>query len=85
MEESPVKSSGSNGIVERAAQGIEGQVRSLYLALQDRLKVKIDARERIVAFIPEYAAYLMNRLEVGKDGKTAYERRRGRRCTIPTE
>ena len=34
---------------------------------------KIDAREKIVNFIPEYASYLMNRLEVGKDGKVAYD------------
>ncbi len=28
VEESPVKSSGSNGVVERGVQGIEGQLRS---------------------------------------------------------
>ena len=43
---------------------------------------KVDARERIVAFIPEYAAYLMNRLCQGSDGKVAYERIKGKKPTI---
>ena len=30
----------------------------------------------------EYAGYLVNRLEVGKDGKTAYERSRGKKATV---
>ena len=52
LEESPVKSSGSNGIVERGAQSVECQIRAIYLGLQERLG-KIDARERIVTFIPD--------------------------------
>ena len=82
LEESPVKSSGSNGIVERGVQGIEGHVRALFLAFQNRMKRDVDTRERIVTFIPEYAAYLMNRLEVGKDGKVAYERVKGKKPTV---
>ena len=82
LEESPVKSSGSNGVVERGIQGVEGHVRALFLALQGRLGRKIDAREKIVNFIPEYASYLMNRLEVGKDGKVAYDRAKGKKPTV---
>ena len=77
-----MKSSGSNGIVERGVSEVEGEIRALFLALQDRLGRKIDARERIVAFIPEYAAYLMNRLMQGSDGKVAYERIKGKRPTV---
>ena len=43
---------------------------------------KIDARERIVSFIPEYVAYLLNRLSQGEDGKVPYERIRGKKPTI---
>ena len=82
LEESPVKSSGSNGVVERGIQGVEGQIRALLLALEARTAVKINPRMPIVTFLPEYAAYLMNRLEVGKDGKTAYERVRGKKATV---
>ena len=28
--------------------------------------------------MPEYAAYLLNRVEVGKDGKTVYARMKGK-------
>ena len=82
IEESPVKSSGSNGIVEKTAQDVEGRIRAVFLGLQERLKRKIDARERIVAFIPEYAAYMMNRLTKGLDGKVAYERIKGKKPSI---
>ena len=82
LEEPPIKSSGSNGVVERGIQGVEGHVRAIFLALQGRLGRKIDARQRIVNFIPEYASYLMNRLEVGKDGKVAYDRAKGKKPTV---
>ena len=82
VEESPVGSSGSNGKVERAAQGIEGQIRVMKLALEGRLKRQVDTERRIVTFMAEYAGYLLNRLEVGKDGKTAYERSRGKKASV---
>ncbi len=81
-EEWPVKSSGSNGIVERGVQEIEGGIRASLLGLQERVGRKIDARERIVRFIPEYVAYLLNRLSQGEDGKVPYERIRGKKPTI---
>eukprot|EP00973_Karenia_brevis_P047599 6606123-Karenia_brevis.AAC.1 len=60
VEEMPKGSKGSNGVVERAVQEIEGRTRSLLLSLEERLDREIDAKERIVAFIPQYAAYLYN-------------------------
>ena len=82
VEESPVRSSGSNGRAERAVQALEGHIRVLLLALEARLGTTVDAKEPIVTYMPEYAAYLLNRLEVGKDGKTAYERCKGKRATV---
>ena len=81
-EESPFKSSSSNGLVERGVQEVEGRIRALDLGLQEKMAVKIDSRERIVAFIPEYAAYLLNRLHVGTDGKVPYERVKGKKPTV---
>ena len=52
------------------------------MGLQDRLGMKVDARERIIAFIPEYASYLVNRLLVGDDGKVPYERVKGKAPTV---
>ena len=69
-------------MVERGAQELEGQIRALFLALQEKIGRQIDARERIVAFIPEYEGYVMNRLKRGSDGKVPYERSRGKTLTV---
>eukprot|EP00973_Karenia_brevis_P088378 12254614-Karenia_brevis.AAC.1 len=82
IEEAPKGSKGSNGIVERAVQEMEGRIRSLLLSLEERLNRDIDAKERIVAFIPQYAAYLYNRLHRGEDGKVGYERVKGKKPTV---
>ena len=82
VEESPKKSSGSNRIVERAIQVCEGQIRSLKSQLDDRYLVHIDVEHPILTWLCEHAAYLLNRLEVGHDGKTAYERSKGKRATV---
>ena len=82
VEEAPVESKGSNGIVERTVQEVEGLLRSVYLGLQERLGRKVSTRERIVAFIPDYVAYLVNRLKKGDDGRVAYERCNGKKPTV---
>ena len=61
---------------------VEGQIRVVLLALEQRFGRQISPEEAIVSFIPEYAAHVLNRLEVGKDGKTANERARGKRATV---
>ena len=53
-----------------------------YSWLQGRMGRKIHARDKILNFIPEYALYLMNRREVGKDGKVAYDRVKGKKPTV---
>ena len=82
VEESPVKSSGSNGRVEREVQRIEGHLRTMKSALEGRIEREIEAERKVISFLAEYASYLSNRLEVGKDGKTAYERCKGKRPTV---
>ena len=49
---------------------------------QEKLGRMIDARGRIVAFIPEYAACILNRLKEGEDRTVAYERSRGKKPTV---
>ena len=82
LEEAPVKSKGSNGQVERAVQTIEGHLRTMKSAFEGRINRHVDVERRIVYFMAEYAAYLSNRLEVGKDGKTSYERSKGKKPTV---
>ena len=80
VENSPVGSSASNGIIERGIQSIEGQVRVLMDALEDRWKLRIPIDHPIICFLVEYAAFLLNRFEVGRDGMTSYERCKGKKA-----
>ena len=54
----------------------------MFLGLEERIGRRLDAKERIVEFIPDYAAYLINRLSQGTDGKVAYERMKGKKPTV---
>ena len=78
IEESLVESSGSSGVVERGAQGLEGQLGVLLLAFESRTGGEVSAREHIITLIPDYAAYFSNRRAQDKDGKTGYERCKGK-------
>eukprot|EP00973_Karenia_brevis_P054476 7570308-Karenia_brevis.AAC.1 len=60
LEEAPKKAKGGNGVVERAVQEIEGRIRAILLSSEERMSRDTDAKERIVASIPAYAAYLYN-------------------------
>ena len=82
LEHSPVKSSESNGMAERYIQSVGGQVRSMKGALESRWGVTIEAKHPMIAWMVEYASYLLNRFEVGNDGKTAYERCKGKRAKV---
>ena len=82
VEKSPVASSGSNGVVERAIQSVEGLIRTLKCACEARWGIQLRPDEKTVIFIAEYAAYLLNKLEIGKDGKTAWERSRGKKGAV---
>ena len=77
-EQSPVGSSASNGVAERGVQTLEGQIRVLKDALENRWRLKIGEEHKVLAWLTEYAAVLLNRYEVGHDGKTSYERLRGK-------
>ena len=78
IEASKKYDSQSNGIAERGVQTVEGQVRTLLVALDGRLKGKVSVFHRVVTWLVEHAADLINKFAVGADGKTAYERVKGK-------
>ena len=78
-EESPVGESKSNGEIERAIQTVQGQMRTLKLGLESRYQRKILEDHPIWPWVVMYAALLINLCVVGEDGRTPYERRKGRR------
>ena len=83
IETSKTYSSASNGVVERGIRSVQGMVRVLRSALEDRIGAKIDGEHGIWPWLVEYAAFLLNRGEVGHDGKTAYERCKAKRGKMP--
>ena len=81
-ENSPTYSHQSNGVIERGVQSVEGIIRSIRSALEERISEKLNIGDAIWPWLIEYSGYLLNRCEVGKDGKTAYERSKGKRAKI---
>ena len=69
-ENSPTYSHQSNGIVERGVQSVEGMIRTLRSALEERIQTTLEIGDAVWPWLVEYASYLLNRREVSHDGKT---------------
>ena len=81
-EVSPKYSKGSNGVVERAVQGVEQCLRTMKSSLDDRMGVKVDVRHPVITWLCEYVGFMMNRMEVARDGRTPYERVKGKKSEV---
>ena len=79
IEASPRNESQSNGIVERGIQSNEGVVRTFKLGLEDKLKRKIPCTHNVITWLAPHASDLLAKFIVGKDGRTGYERIRGKK------
>lgn len=73
----------SNGMIEEAGKTVRKFVRVFKDQLEDNAEMKLQCDDVITSWIIRWAAMLCSRHMVGKDGKTSYERRRGRRCRLP--
>ena len=62
---------------------MEGQVRTLKLAFESHIGEKIRSDHNVVPWVVEYAAVLLHRGQVGQDGKTSYERLKGKPANLP--
>ncbi len=58
---------------------MEGQIRVLKSTGGEKYETEIPSDHGIVAWMVELAGVLVNRYEVGRDGKTPYERSRGKK------
>ena len=79
LENSPVADSRSNGAAERAVQAVQEHVRVLKHGLEQRLGIKIKASHPVLSWIVEHAADLLSKYQAGDDGRTPYERLKGKR------
>ena len=82
-ERPPVVESQSNGIIERAVGLVAGQARTLKSALEHRIGARVPPDARILCWLVEFAANLMNSCDIGSDGKTPLQRLHGRRDNTP--
>ena len=69
-ERPPAGESQSNGIIERAV--------GLKAALEHRIGARVPPVARILCWLVEFLAYLMNRCDIGRDGVTPLQRLHGR-------
>ena len=84
-ENPPKGESASNGRVEEAGRTVRGYARVLLSQLEEKANIKLDSADVILQWLVRWSALLPSRFLMGKDNKTPYERRRGRRCDIKTE
>ena len=82
-ERPPVGEGQSDGTIERAVVLVAGQARTLKAALEHRMGARVPPDARILCWLAEFAAYLVNRCDIGSDGKTPLQRLHGRRYNTP--
>ena len=78
LRNSPPYNPQSNGGAEKAAQDVVGIMRRLMLALEARLRQRLDLRLPIVRWLVRHAAFVLTRYQVGHDGLTPWRRLTGR-------
>ena len=78
VEHSLVSESQSNGFIEAGVKTVEGMVRTMKLNLEHRLHECIEVDHPIFYWLVEHAADVSTKFQKGVDGKTAYERLKGK-------
>ena len=77
-EESAAYDSASNGKVEAAIRWIQGHIRTMKAALESRLQTHVDDNHDCLPWLIRHSSWIRNRMAVKSDGKTAYERWKGK-------
>ena len=78
VEHSPVGESSSNGVIESGVKSCEGMTRTLRLQLQARIQQDVSVHSPIFSWLLEHASNLLTWYGRGRDGKTPYERLKGK-------
>ena len=89
IPEAPAKGEkAANGLIEETGKTIREYFCTFLSQMEDGIGDKIPLDSDIIPWIVRWAAICYSRYAVGKDGRTAYERLRGRTCravVIPNE
>ena len=81
LENSRVGDSNSNGRAERAVQDLKGLIRTLRSFTEEMAGGKILLTDPIVPWMVRHAGHLITMCRTRDDGRTAYQRMKGRRTT----
>ena len=81
-ERPPVAEHQSNGAIEEAGKTTREYARVLKLQLE-KAKMELQPADNIIPWLIRWAAMLISRYTVARDGRTPYERKRGRKCRTP--
>ena len=77
-EHSPEYDSQANGSVENAIRNFRAQFRTVRLCLEARLNKKLPITHALIPWIVEHVSLLMNAVPRGSDGRTPWQRIKGR-------
>ena len=70
----------ANGRVEMDVREVKRQCRTLRTWAEQNTRVRTADDSPLLSWLPRFAAQVMNKTRIGKDGKTSELRRTGRRC-----
>ena len=73
----------ANGRVEMAVREVKRQCRTLRISAEQNKSVRIADDSPLLSWLPRLVAHVMNKMRIGKDGKTSEMRRTGRRRRKP--
>ena len=83
LEEGKTGDKPSTGSVESAVKETNRQCRAMKSALEEKLGKSIPDRHAIWTWLARHACFLISRYRVGPDGRTPYERLKGKRWRRP--
>ncbi|MDA8583663.1 hypothetical protein N9L68_05500, partial [bacterium] len=81
-EQPPPGEHQSNGLAEATGRHVRYQSRAVKLQLQCRIGCKVADDEPVMPWLLRWAAMSMPRFQKGRDGRTPYQRQRGRKCEL---
>ena len=68
-----------NGFIERAVRTVEEMVRTFKLDLEGRISETLKITRKVIPWLIAHAVDLVNKVQVGQNGKTSFERVQGKR------
>jgi hypothetical protein len=83
LENSPAGASQSNGFIERSIQELQGQIRAIKAATEKLIGTPIPRGHCVLAWLIEWCCTIINRYSKGADGRTPYQRVRGKESNRP--